>query len=98
VLWGDEDHVRSLFAETGAELSFERRTVTFTRDSAEGWVAYNERVLGPLIMAKAALEPQGKWADLRADLLSFYSDANDADDGSFSAPAEYLLSVARRPG
>jgi SAM-dependent methyltransferase len=97
VLWGDEDHVRSLFADTGSELSFERRTVTFTRDSPDAWVAYNERVLGPLIMAKAALEPQGKWAELRADLLSFYSDANEADDGSFSAPAEYLLSVARRP-
>jgi SAM-dependent methyltransferase len=98
VLWGDEDHVRSLFAETGAELSFERRTVTFTRDSPDAWVAYNERVLGPLIMAKAALEPQGKWADLRADMLSFYSDANEAGDGSFSAPAEYLLSLARMPG
>jgi SAM-dependent methyltransferase len=97
VLWGDEDHVRSLFADTGAELSFERHTITFTRDSPDAWVAYNERVLGPLIMAKGALEPQGKWDDLRADLLSFYSDANEAGDGSFSAPAEYLLSVAIRP-
>ena len=26
---------------------------------AEGWLQYNERVLGPTIMAKAALEPQG---------------------------------------
>jgi hypothetical protein len=89
--------VRSLFADSGAELSFERRTVTFTRDSPDAWVAYNERVLGPLIMAKAALEPQGKWADLRADMLSFYSDANEAGDGSFSAPAEYLLSLVTRP-
>jgi SAM-dependent methyltransferase len=97
VLWGDEEHVRSIFAHTGAELSFELRTVTFTRDSPAAWVAYNERVLGPLVMAKAALEPQGRWADLRADLLSFYSDANEATDGSFSASAEYLLSIARRP-
>jgi SAM-dependent methyltransferase len=97
VLWGDQDHVRSLFADTGAEVSFERRTITFTRESPDAWVAYNEGALGPLIMAKAALDPQGKWAELRTDLLSFYSDANEASDGSFSAPAEYLLSVVRRP-
>jgi ubiquinone/menaquinone biosynthesis C-methylase UbiE len=97
VLWGDEEHVRSLFADTGAEVAFERRTITFTRESPDAWVAYNERVLGPLIMAKAALDPQGRWAELRTDLLSFYSDANEASDGSFSAAAEYLLSVVRRP-
>ncbi len=37
--------------------------VTFTHDSPESWVDYNERVLGPAIMAKAALEPQGRWED-----------------------------------
>jgi SAM-dependent methyltransferase len=97
LMWGDEEHLRSIFADSGVELSFERRTVTFAGDSPDAWVAYNERVLGPLIMAKAALEPQGRWAELRADLLSFYSAANEATDGSFSAPAEYLLSIARRP-
>jgi hypothetical protein len=79
VSWGDEQHVSSLFANTGAELSFERRTVTFTHDSPESWVEYNERVLGPTIMAKAALEPvwsrlsirsQGLWVHSR----SLYSD------------------------
>ena len=98
VLWGDEDHVRSLLAPTGAELSFERHTVTFTDDSPEAWVGYSERTLGPLVMARAVLEPQGKWGQLRSGLVAFYSDANEATDGSFSAPAEYLLSVARMPG
>lgn len=96
--WGEEAHVRSLFASSGAELAFERRMVTFTHDSPDAWVAYNERVLGPVIMAKAALEPQGRWDELRADLVAFYSDANEARDGTFSAPAEYLLSVATLPG
>jgi SAM-dependent methyltransferase len=97
VMWGDEEHVRTLFAPTGAELVFEHHMVTFEHDSAESWLEYNERVLGPTIMAKAALEPQGKWAALREDLIGLYTDGNEAEDGTFRARAEYLLTVARMP-
>ncbi|HMH46596.1 MAG TPA: methyltransferase domain-containing protein [Solirubrobacteraceae bacterium] len=97
VMWGNEDHVRSLFADSGAELAFERHMVTFEHASPESWLEYNERVLGPAIMAKSALEPQGKWDALRADLLKLYSDNNEGDDGRFRARAEYLLTVARMP-
>jgi SAM-dependent methyltransferase len=95
LLWGEEDHVRSLFGD--AELSFERRTVTFSHDSPESWVAYNERVLGPTIMTKAALEPQGKWEQCKTDLIGLYREADEGSDGGFTAPAEYLLTVARMP-
>ncbi len=98
VTWGEEQHVGSLFAATGAELSFERRTVTFTHDSPEGWLEYNERVLGPTIMAKAALEPQGRYDELRTELIGMYSAANEAQDGSFRADGEYLVALARLPG
>jgi len=97
VMWGVEDHVRGLFAASGAELSFERRTVTFTHDSPEGWVEYNERHLGPTIMAKAALEPQGRYEQLRAELIGLYSEANEAEDGTLAASAEYLLTLATLP-
>jgi ubiquinone/menaquinone biosynthesis C-methylase UbiE len=96
-MWGYEGHVRSLFADTGAELTFERQHVTFEHDSPESWLAYNERMLGPTIMAKAALEPQGRWEGLRSELLELYTDGNDAEDGSFRARAEYLLTVAQMP-
>jgi SAM-dependent methyltransferase len=97
VMWGDEEHVASLFAPAGAELTFERHFVTFEHESAESWFEYNERVLGPTIMAKAMLEPQGRWEDLRAELVKLYTDGNEADDGSFRAKAEYLLTVATLP-
>jgi len=97
VRWGEEDHVRSLFSDSGAELSFERRMVTFTHDSPASWVEYNERVLGPAIMAKTMLEPQGRWEDLKRELTTMYTDSNESDDGTFSASAEYLLAVARMP-
>ena len=98
VSWGEESHIRELFADSGAELSFERRTVRFTYESAEGWLDYDERILGPAIMAKAALESQGRYGELRAQMVHLYHQANEASDGSFSAQAEYLLSVARIPG
>jgi hypothetical protein len=98
VMWGNEDHVRSLFAGSGAELSFERKMVTFEYDSPEGWVAYNERILGPAILAKNALEPQGRYGELQAELIGLYSEANNAQDGAFKADAEYLLTVAHVPG
>ena len=97
LLWGSEDHVRSLFEPTGAELAFERRTVALEYASPEGWVAYNTRVLGPSIMAKAALEPQGKWEALERDLIELYREANEAEDGSMRVQAEYLLTLARMP-
>ena len=95
--WGSEDHVRELLAHSGAELSFERHTVTLAHESPESWVAYNERALGPAVMIKAALEPQGRWEQLRGELVEMYTERNEADDGSFSAQAEYLLTVARLP-
>ena len=97
VMWGDEDHLRGLFADSDAELAFERHTVTFEHESPAAWLEYNERVLGPTIMAKAALEPQGKWEALRDELIALYTDANEAGDGSMRVRAEYLLTVAQLP-
>jgi SAM-dependent methyltransferase len=97
-MWGNEAHVRSLLEPTGAELTFERHMIAFEHESAAAWLEYNERALGPTIMAKAALEPQGKWDALREELVELYTRGNEADDGTFRAHAEYLLTVARLPG
>jgi ubiquinone/menaquinone biosynthesis C-methylase UbiE len=98
VSWGTEEHVSALFELSGAELSFERRTVDFTHDSPESWLDRDERILGPAIMAKAALEQQGRYEELREAMLELYRDANEAGDGTFRVRAEYLLTVARLPG
>ncbi|HEY3828645.1 MAG TPA: class I SAM-dependent methyltransferase [Solirubrobacteraceae bacterium] len=98
ILWGSEEHVRELFSGSDVELAFERHTVDFRHDSPESWVEYNERVLGPTIMAKNALSPQGKWEALREELLELYRTSNQAQDGSLHFSAEYLLAVARKNG
>lgn len=97
VMWGLEDHVRELFADSGARLSFERRTVSFTAETIEEWVSNGERTLGPLVVAKALLEPQGTYEQLRAELIGLYSQANEAENGTFAAQAEYLVTLADLP-
>jgi SAM-dependent methyltransferase len=97
VMWGAEDHVRELFASSGAELSFELRNVTFTGESPELWLADDEQKLGPAVMAKAALEPQGRYDELREDMLALYKNVNEADDGSFRVESEYLVTVVDLP-
>ena len=94
-LWGVEEHVRELFEPHGVELRFDRENVVFEGDSPEAWLEYNERVLGPFVMARAALEPQGKWDALRHDLLELYRRNNLATDGSFRGEGEYLVTIAR---
>ena len=75
-LWGSEEHVRGLFP--GIALAFERRTVEIAWESPESFVRHFEEYFGPTIMAKRALEPQGKWQELRdqyVDLVGrFYTD------------------------
>jgi hypothetical protein len=98
ILWGEEDHVRSLFAHSGAELSFERRTVEFAGESVQAWLDEDERILGPAVMAKRALESEGRYDALRAEMTALYDELNEAEDGSFRAKADYLLTLARMPG
>jgi SAM-dependent methyltransferase len=98
VMWGVEDHVRGLFESSGAELEFERRSVTFEGESVEAWIARDEKILGPAVMAKAVLEQQGRYEQMRGELVEMHEQLNEADDGSFRAESAYLVTVARKPG
>jgi SAM-dependent methyltransferase len=96
ILWGAEDPVRELFAPHDVALEFHRETVLWQAESVEAWVTEDENLLGPAVMAKAALEPEGKWEALRADVVEIYNEMNEAEDGSFSCHVEYLITVATR--
>jgi SAM-dependent methyltransferase len=96
-MWGNEEYMRNLFGPLGVDLSFARHNVIFEAESPEAWLEYNERVLGPMVVARAALEPQGRWDPLHSDLLDLYRSLNLNRDGSFRAEGEYLVTVARVP-
>lgn len=92
ILWGSEDHVRELFAGTGLDLEFAREeTKNMAFDSAEEGVSLMETKFGPVVTAKQALEPEGKWEALRAEMVAFFDEHRD--DG-----VEYLLVTGTKRG
>lgn len=93
ILWGVEDHVRSLFAVEGLSVTCTPEQVRFADESVEIWMAREEQRLGPIILAKESLEPQGRWEEVRRKLLEQTTDANQATDGTLLVEAEYLLTV-----
>jgi SAM-dependent methyltransferase len=96
ILWGVEDVVRKLFAGA-AEVSCEERAArdSVRAPSIDAWIDYLEQVLGPTVLAKRALEADGRWAAARADLAALYERFNEAGDGSLLAHPAYLLTVAQ---
>ncbi len=55
-------------------------------------------MLGPIVLAKAALEPEGRWAPLREQLAELYGETNLADDGSLLMDQQYLITIAGKAG
>jgi hypothetical protein len=50
-------------------------------------MADDERMLGPAVMAKAMLESQGRYEELRGEMVELYNSFNEAGDGSFRVQA-----------
>lgn len=95
-LWGTEDHVRSLFEGTGVELEFEQAAVDFRFDSPEDATVFYETRFGPVVTAKAMLEPDGRWAALREDLVAMFTTINTSHQGDLRFPGEYLVATGRK--
>jgi SAM-dependent methyltransferase len=95
-LWGDEAHVRELFAGTGVVLEFARGHNPWRFDSAEDYVAFMESTYGPLVKARERLTGLGRWADCRAEIVALAERRNQAADGSLLMLAEYLVVIGRK--
>jgi SAM-dependent methyltransferase len=94
--WGDEDHVRALLEGAGASVEFERRTNPFAGfDSPTDWVDFMARAYGPLVTARSKLEPDGRWEELRDELIAITSSLDSGEPGAMRVDAEYLLVLAR---
>ena len=93
--WGSEPHVEQLFEGLDVDLQLGRKTVDFRHESPAAFVDFMADSYGPLRMARAALEPESRWDDLRSELIGM-SEALNRDRQAFLAPSEYLVVVARR--
>jgi SAM-dependent methyltransferase len=95
ILWGTDERVRELFA--GHEVQTERVLLTTEFEDFDEFVALFESALGPMVMARKVLEPDGKWAAARREVLSIYEAANQRELPAMRTSAEYLLTTVR-PG
>lgn len=91
ILWGTEARIRELFA--GADrVTCETEHAAQSAASIDEWIGHLEVQLGPLVLAKQALEPEGRWDAARADLAALFERFNEADDGTLEVRPTYLLS------
>ncbi len=96
-MWGTVDHCTAMFEGTGVELEFEHATTRMDFADAEEAVDLYETKFGPVVMAKAALEPEGRWEPLREDLLALFEAESEPTESGLGFEAEYLLILGRRP-
>ncbi|MFI5415433.1 MAG: SAM-dependent methyltransferase, partial [Candidatus Lutacidiplasmatales archaeon] len=92
--WGNRDQISKWFGSYAGEMLTATRTVKLRGPSPEKFVDYLSATLGPLARVLLTLDPEAQSA-LRAKILDICTGLNKADDGTFSAPAEYLEVVVR---
>ena len=95
-LWGDERHVRSLFAHHDTTMSFTRASNLFAFENVDAYQTFFEQHYGPTIKAQEKLAPEDRWSDCRAELRELFDRSNTATDGSCRIHAEYVaISISR---
>jgi 2-polyprenyl-6-hydroxyphenyl methylase/3-demethylubiquinone-9 3-methyltransferase len=101
VLWGQEEHVRTLFGDRVATLELTRREGIETLDgSPRDYVEFYKATFGPVVGVYAMLADQPeRLAALDRDFSDFATRFNrGAPDGPVEYHYGYLLVVARKRG
>jgi SAM-dependent methyltransferase len=97
-LWGNEEHLRGLFADTSIELEFARGQNPWRFDSAEHYVVFMETNYGPTLKARDRLTAEGRWEECREEIYAMAERRNEATDGTLLMHAEYLVAVGYKLG
>jgi SAM-dependent methyltransferase len=96
-MWGSPDHCSGMFGDTDVELEFERTTTSLEFGDVEEAVRFYEEKFGPIVMARAALEPEGRWPALREDLVALFDEHSEPTESGIAYEAEYLVILGRKP-
>ena len=92
LMWGDQDHLREMFAVDNSSLHVNRCHFIFRYHSPAQWLQNFKAVYGPLRGAFAALDEQAQ-NSLMQDLMALLERLNQATDGSLWVPGAYLQVV-----
>jgi ubiquinone/menaquinone biosynthesis C-methylase UbiE len=98
VLWGSEDHVRTLFGNQVETLAMSRKEYVESAESAEKYRDLFNAAFGPMVAIRARLAGQPEQlAALDRDFARFVDRANRSPrKGPVQIPYEYLLVVGRK--
>jgi SAM-dependent methyltransferase len=94
--WGDERHIDEVFGAAGVEPRLTREHVEFGFPSVDDAVALYESDFGPFVMARRALEPQGRWSEFIAAFADVVRTFNLATDGSALIRSDYFVITVER--
>lgn len=95
-LWGSEEHLRGLFADSLVQLEFAHGLNPWPFDSPEHYVVFMETHYGPTLKARERLTAEGRWEECREEILAMVDRRNEATDGRLLMHAEYLVAVGRK--
>ena len=85
-----------LFAGTGVELRFEEGAVQFEFESAEAAAEEYSTKFGPIVMLREALEAEGRWEALVADLRAMWEEISVADGDGIAFDGEYMITLGTK--
>ncbi|MCP9490093.1 MAG: methyltransferase domain-containing protein [Solirubrobacteraceae bacterium MAG38_C4-C5] len=92
--WGDEEHVRRLFAPHPVELGFERRRLDYCFPSVEGFQAFMEHHSAVYVLILHGAREQGREDEARQAMLALAHEHDRGDERGAAIGADYLLITA----
>jgi SAM-dependent methyltransferase len=96
VRWGTEEGAHELL-DDAFDIRCESRTLLQRFDaSVDEMTDYFMERFGPMVMARRALEPQGRWEEFLAAYRELTHRWNQGEDGKAALPAAYLLVTGTR--
>ena len=94
-LWGTEQHLGELFADSASRIAVTQRVFNFRYRSAPHFVDIFRTWYGPVLKAFGAL-PVDKASDLARELVDVLETRNRGGSASLVVPGEYLEVVVTR--
>ncbi|MBI2709485.1 MAG: class I SAM-dependent methyltransferase [Actinobacteria bacterium] len=95
--WGDPATAGARLRAAGLEPHVEVRPFAWSFPSVEAGVEFFLTAAGPFVAFREAAAARGRAADAEAAVGDALREANEATDGTVSAPAPYLLALGRIP-
>jgi SAM-dependent methyltransferase len=95
-LWGVQTHVEEMFGAAGVRPSLARETVEFDFASVQDAVQHYADDFGPFVMARAVLEPQGRWDEFLQAFSDLVGRFSTTQDGTARISSDYFVITAER--